>query len=127
MRTFICALLILLAMLGAVIGINRRISREASMMVELVSHLPKPSDHTCEARTAALEAKWYDIRPLVGIAINGRSIDEIDRLVASLCVFAAGEEGMDTEGLGWEHYRAQLLLQLGILKRQTGCGIWEII
>ena len=127
MRTFICALLILLVMLGIVLGINCRISRETSVMIEVVSNLPNPNDHTCAARTAALETQWYEIRPLVGIAINGRSIDEIDRLVASLRVTADGEANADAEHTGWDHYRSQLLLQLGVLKRQTSCGIWEII
>ena len=126
MRTFILALFILLTMLGTVLWVNACIARETTAMIDIVTHLPDPNDRMCAAQASALAAKWHDIRPLVGIAINGRSINEIDRLVASLRVTASGRDAL-AENMTWEHYRSLLLLQLTDLQKQLGCGIWEII
>ena len=126
MRTFLCALCILLLMLSFILIYNGRMARQVEAISEAVSALPEPGEADCAATVASLEAKWQDIRSAVGLAVNNRTLEEIDRLVASLRVTAAFETAV-TDLKTWEQNRSLLILQLAELKKLMGCGAWEIV
>lgn len=126
MKTFLLAICILLIMLGAILLVNRYLLHQVDIMADALASLPPPDDVTCRSETAALEAKWWAVRPLVSVAVNGRTVGEIDRLIVSLRVTAVSDP-VTANAVEWERYRSLLQNALRDLRLLLGCGIWEIV
>ena len=126
MRTFVCAICILLVMLSFILIYNHHVIKQITELSHAVSALPEPNEIECTAMIALLEAKWQDMRPHIDLAVNSHTLEDIDHLIASLRITASYESQM-TDIASWEHYRSLLLLQLAELKKRMGGGIWQII
>ena len=126
MRTFLCALCVLLIMLSFILIYNHRFTKHITELSHAVSALPEPSEVDCSGAIARLEAQWQHLRPHIGMAVNRSTLEEIDRLIASLRVTASFGKEISAMA-GWEHYRSLLILQLAELKKQMGCDIRQIV
>lgn len=124
MRTFWVAICILLIMLGAILLINAYLLNEVDAMAKALSAFPPSGNTSCLSEASALEARWQSVRSLAALAVNGRTVAEIDRLTVSLRAIAASSPMQDTE---WERHRALLHSELRALRVLLGCSIWEIV
>jgi len=126
MRTFLCAICILLLMLGAILLITFRIQDHVGAMLTQLTALESASEAECVATTEALDTLWRRAKPIVGLAVNGRITGEIDRLIASMQT-TASHEHFGAHRIDWERDRGLLIAALEEITRLLRCGIWEII
>ena len=126
MRTFLCTICILLLMLVTILIISHRILTQVETMLSILTALPDISEAECAAAAASLEAIWCRAKPMVGLAVNGRVIAEIDRLMTSLRVTASFDV-VGTAHTEWERDRELLIRALEDLRKLLRCGIWEIV
>jgi hypothetical protein len=126
MKTLLIALCILLVMLGSILLVNHRILVQLAEISDTLTALPPMGDASCLSRASALEAQWRALRPLVALAINGRTVGEIDRLTLALRATAASAPN-DACELEWMQLCAMLENALRDLRMLLRCGIWEIV
>ena len=122
MKTFLCAVCILLLLIALVLYYTFYTVSLTDRMAEEVAALPRADHDTCLEAATALEAKWRCMRRIVSLSVNIRTVEQIDHLAAALRVTAA--EGAVTE---FEIHRAHLAEALRGLREMTLCGLWAIL
>lgn len=122
MKAFLCAMLILLILVGVMFCYTRSALSLISEMELMSAALPPPADAECADAVATLEAVWSRLRPLMRIGAHQRTVEQIELLVASMRVTAAMEA--ETE---FEISRAQLAELLRDLREAVTGTLWAIL
>lgn len=91
-------------------------------MMDAARAIPRPEEQECLGEAIALEAHWRRVRPIVGLSVNYRTIEQIDRLTLSMRATAAdGDVG------AFETDRLHLICILSDLRALMRCDVWEIL
>jgi hypothetical protein len=122
MKTFLCAMLILLILIGVMFCYTRSVLSLISELEWMTAALPPPTDEECSDAVGTLEAVWGRLRPLMRIGAHQRTVEQIELLIASMRVTAATEA--ETE---FEISRAQLTELLRDLRETVAGTLWAIL
>ncbi len=122
MKTFLCAVCILLSLVSLMLLYTFHIVSQTDRIAEELAALPPIDKEECAAAVTALEAHWQRMRPIISLSVNLRTVEQIDHLVTSLRVTAAGGEAND-----FEIHRALLTEALRELRHLTLCDLWGIL
>ena len=121
MRTFLCAVCILLLLLGAVIAVTQEVVALTDRMIALTLALPSVDAADCEEAMGGILSLWQHLRPLANLSTSGRTVEQIDRFTAALEVCAKRKDAGD-----FELNRRMLIEALRNLRMLMGVG-WNAI
>ena len=116
MKTFLCALAILLLLILLMLCGTRYALRESARRAAAAAAQPRAGEAGCLPAAKALEEHWRRMRRIVGLAVHIRTVEQIDCLVISLRVAAA--EGA---AVHFEVNRALLIEALDELEMLMRC------
>ena len=121
MRTFLCAVCILLLLLGAVIAVTREVITLTDRMIALTLALPPVGAADCEEAVASVLLLWQHLKPFANLSAAGRTVEQIDQFTTALEVCANREAAEN-----FELNRRLLIETLHNLRMLMGIG-WNAI
>lgn len=122
MKTFLCAMLMLLILVGGMLFYTRTAVSHITEMELLIAALPPTTDAECESAVATLEAVWNRLKPLMRMGAHQSTAEEIELLIVSMRVTSAMKA--ETE---FELCRTQLSALLCNLREIAIGKLWAIL